>query len=178
MASKIYIGFIVAFILFLTYGVLNQKKDDPKAKRVACQKSVTTFEKIYKKDIQKAKELLKSSNYNIESYIEYSQNMKSNLKNSFSNKDSDKILVDDKKSFETEEKQQNEKLLISYFIYENDKKDEGKKNKDAFLYAGYLVFEFKLKDELLYKGVLEISCQSDKIQIFRVENARRKTNRF
>lgn len=43
------------------------------------------------------------------------------------------------KSFETEEKQQNEKLLISYFIYENDKKDEGKKNKDAFLYAGYLV---------------------------------------
>ena len=30
-------------------------------------------------------------------------------------------------------------------------KDEGKKNKDAFLYAGYLVFEFKLKDELLYK---------------------------
>lgn len=151
MASKIYIGFIVAFILFLTYGVLNQKKDDPKAKRVACQKSVTTFEKIYKKDIQKAKELLKSSNYNIESYIEYSQNMKSNLKNSFSNKDSDKILVDVLKSFETEEKQQNEKLLISYFIYENDKKDEGKKNKDAFLYAGYLVFEFKLKDELLYK---------------------------
>src|SRR5574344_85896 len=102
MASKIYIGFIVAFILFLTYGVLNQKKDDPKAKRVACQKSVTTFEKIYKKDIQKAKELLKSSNYNIESYIEYSENMKSNLKNSFSNKDSDKILVDVLKSFETE----------------------------------------------------------------------------
>lgn len=28
------------------------------------------------------------------------------------------------------------------------------------------------------KGVLEISCQSDKIQILRVENARRKTNRF
>ena len=35
------------------------------------------------------------------------------------------------------------------------------KNKGAFL-----------------KGVLEISCQSDKIQILRVENARRKTNRF
>ena len=29
-----------------------------------------------------------------------------------------------------------------------------------------------------YPGVLEISCQSDKIQILRVENARRKTNRF
>ncbi|MDX4061971.1 hypothetical protein Q6A90_06265 [Aliarcobacter skirrowii] len=57
--------------------------------------------------------------------------MKSNLKNSFSNKDSDKILVDVLKSFETEEKQQNEKLLISYYIYENDKKDEGKKNIDT-----------------------------------------------
>ncbi len=40
------------------------------------------------------------------------------------------------------------KLFISLFYFtENDKKDEGKKNKDAFLYAGYLVFEFKLKDE-------------------------------
>ena len=27
-------------------------------------------------------------------------------------------------------------------------------------------------------GLLEISCQSDKIQILRVDNARRKTNRF
>ena len=39
----------------------------------------------------------------------------------------------------------------------------------------------KLIVELLslsHKGVLEISCQSDKIQILRVENARRKTNRF
>ena len=31
---------------------------------------------------------------------------------------------------------------------------------------------------IAYVGVLEISCQSDKIQILRVENARRKTNRF
>lgn len=34
------------------------------------------------------------------------------------------------------------------------------------------------QDILLLEGVLEISCQSDKIQILRVENARRKTNRF
>ena len=27
-------------------------------------------------------------------------------------------------------------------------------------------------------GVLEIPCQSDKIQILRIDNARRKTNRF
>jgi hypothetical protein len=39
----------------------------------------------------------------------------------------------------------------SYYIYENDKEDKGKKNKDALLYAGYLVFEFKLDNEILYK---------------------------
>lgn len=44
----------------------------------------------------------------------------------------------------------------------------------AFLLTGRRVNEvLQLK-----QGVLEISCQSDKIQILRVENARRKTNRF
>ena len=44
---KIYILIIVAFISFIVYGVFNQNRIDPKVKRVACQNSVTTFEKIY-----------------------------------------------------------------------------------------------------------------------------------
>ena len=43
------------------------------------------------------------------------------------------------------------KVLIDYYIYENDKDDSGKKNKDAKNYAGYLVFEFKYKNILVYK---------------------------
>jgi hypothetical protein len=49
------------------------------------------------------------------------------------------------------ENKDNKKLLIDYYIYENDKEDRGKKNKDAKSYAGYLVFEFKYDKKLVYK---------------------------
>jgi hypothetical protein len=48
-----------------------------------------------------------------------------------------------------EEKEQ--KLLIDYYILENDKEDKGKKGTKCKLYAGYLVFEFKLDNKLIYK---------------------------
>ncbi len=71
MASKIYIGFIVAFLLFFNlWSFKCKEKIIQKQKELLCQKSDRTFEKIYKKDIQKAKELLKSSIYIINSYIE------------------------------------------------------------------------------------------------------------
>ncbi len=148
---KIYILIIVAFISFIVYGVFNQNRIDPKVKRVACQNSVTTFEKIHSTDLKFAKELLLSSNYIIESKIEYSKSMKSNLYNIFSNKQSDQILNDVLSKFKNSDKKYDKKLLISYYTYENDKEDKGKKNKDALLYAGYLVFEFKLDNEILYK---------------------------
>ncbi|PRM88213.1 hypothetical protein CJ669_04705 [Aliarcobacter cryaerophilus] len=135
----------------MVYGVFNQNRIDPKVKRVPCQNSVTTFEKIYSTDLKFEKELLLSSNYIIESKIEYSKSMKSNLYNIFSNKQSDQILNDVLSKFKNSDKKYDKKLLISYYIYENDKEDKGKKNKDALLYAGYLVFEFKLDNEILYK---------------------------
>ena len=126
---KIYLLVIVAFISFIIYGVFNQNKIDPKAKRVACQNSVTTFEKIYSTDLKFAKELLLSSNYIIESKIEYSKNMKSNLYNIFSNKDSDQILNDILSKFKNSDKIYDNKLLISYYIYENDKENRYKSIK-------------------------------------------------
>jgi len=44
-----------------------------------------------------------------------------------------------------------DKLLVSYYTRENDIKDPGKKTKKSKLYAGYLVFEFKLHDKTVYK---------------------------
>lgn len=149
--SNLYLLFIFGFILFIVFGVINKRTVDIKTKRVTCQNSVTTFEKIYTKDLDFAKKLLTSSNYEIQSDIEYSKNMKSNLLGNFSTEDSDEILIEVLNNSKSINKKYDEKLLISYYIYENDKKDEGKKNKNAFSYAGYLVFEFKLKNELLYK---------------------------
>ena len=42
-------------------------------------------------------------------------------------------------------------VLIDYYIYENDKEDTNKKNAEAKSYAGYLVFEFKYNNEVVYK---------------------------
>jgi hypothetical protein len=40
----------------------------------------------------------------------------------------------------------------SYYIYENDKNDPGKKTKKSKLYAGYIVFEVKNKNnKTIYK---------------------------
>ena len=45
----------------------------------------------------------------------------------------------------------NKKLVIDYFIYENDKDDPGKKTAKSKLYAGYLVFNFLLEGEQVYR---------------------------
>jgi hypothetical protein len=44
-----------------------------------------------------------------------------------------------------------EDLKIAITIYENDKLDPKKKTPEAKLYAGYLVYDFYLKSELVYK---------------------------
>lgn len=67
-----------------------------------------------------------------------------------------------------------EKSKIKRYIAFKNKKLLTKKNQKRKL-------EFTREPVILFNeflGVLEISCQSDKIQILRVENARRKTNRF
>ena len=148
---KIYIFIVVLFISFLSYGIINKKENNPKSKRVECQEKVTTFEKIFDNNLKSQKELLLTNNYEIISNIEYSKAMKSNLKNSYSTKNSDIILEKILKNHKTHNMSSEKKLQISYTIYENDKNDSGKKNKDAFLYAGYLLFEFKFKNDLLYK---------------------------
>jgi len=43
-----------------------------------------------------------------------------------------------------------EKLHITYYIYENDKKDPGKKTPKSKLYAGYLHFTFEMNGTKVY----------------------------
>lgn len=151
--NKFLIVLVTAIALFFAYGIYEQMNQKSlKSKRVACQENTTTFEKVFKKDkIQEAKKLLKTQNIEIISRIDYSKYMKSQLIN-FYNKE--KALLDlnsvlDK--YMSEKQDLNKKLVIDLYIYENDKEDKGKKSDKAKLYAGYLVFEFKLEKELLYK---------------------------
>ena len=79
--------------------------------------------------------------------------MKSYLINILNKEQSDEILqkIINKYLVSNEQKIEEKKLSINYYIYENDKEDTGKKNKEAKSYAGYLVFEFKFDKKLVYK---------------------------
>ena len=153
--NKIFPLILLIAIIFVSYGVYTQANKSIKIKRLDCQSKTTTFERIFiEEPIKEAINSLKSNNYTIKSNIEYSKIMKSNLIDILNIKQADEILeksiaanINTKNTHIEDE----HKVLIDYYIYENDKDDSGKKNKDAKNYAGYLVFEFKYKNILVYK---------------------------
>lgn len=151
--NKIFYILIFVLISALFYGIFNQvNKSSIKSKRLSCQNKTITFEKIsINKPIKEAVNLLESNNIIISSNIEYSKYMKSHLVNKLTIKDLnykfDSVLA----KFIKNDNSSDDKLAINYYVYENDKKDTGKKGKKSKLYAGYLLFEFKLNNQLIYK---------------------------
>ena len=153
MTNKIISIIIIAFLSFLIYGIFTNTKKSVKSKRLECQSTTTTFEKIFvETPINEAIKTLKNGNYEIVSHIEYSKYMKSNLVDILTKNQSDEILEDIlEKTMISKKEDSTEKTIIDYYIYENDKEDTGKKNNEAKSYAGYLVFEFKYENKLIYK---------------------------
>lgn len=152
--NKLYFLLIFSFVSFLVYGAIskNNSTQIKKEKRLSCQSKTITFEKISDlKNINEAISLLKSGNYTITSYIEYSKYMKSQISKYLNLEKANKLLNQSIEKYAKEQKYSNKKLQIKYYIYENDKKDSGKKSKKAKLYAGYLVFEFLLENKVIYK---------------------------
>lgn len=149
---KFLYSIIVLLFITFSYAIYEQLNNSlEKPKRIPCQNQTTTFEKIEnKKYIKKAQELFYTNNYKLESSIEYSKYMKSNLKNSFTLK---KLEEKINKIFlkYTKKTHNNELLIIKAHLYENDKEDKGKKNKKAKLYAGYFILEFIYENKSLYK---------------------------
>ena len=77
--------------------------------------------------------------------------MKSNLINILTKEKADDLLKEVLMKNLSINQNPNEKLTIEYYVYENDKEDTNKKNSEAKSYAGYLMFEFKYNNELIYK---------------------------
>ncbi len=149
--DKILVSIISAIILFFAYGIFeNMTKKDFKSKRVECQEKSVTFESIYfPKKVSLAKDLLLSDNYIIKSEINYSVFMPSVLKKFYDIKKADSLL---KKNIPKEKTvKSDKKVLIDYYILENDKKDKNKKGTKSNFFAGYLVFEFILDKKIVYK---------------------------
>ena len=153
--KKILPVILLLLIIFVCFGVYEQANKSVKIKRLECQSKTTTFEKIFVEEpVLEAINLLRNNNYTIDSSIKYSKFMKSYLINILTKEQTDESLkkVINKYINDVDNQIANDKkLLIDYYIYENDKEDNGKKNKDAKQYAGYLMFEFKYDNKLVYK---------------------------
>lgn len=153
MNKFLYIIIIIIFS-FLIYGIFIEvnKTNDKKEKRISCQKKTVTFENITNKEnINQAISLFNTNNFTILSRIELSKYMDSKILNFITKEKADKILIDIINKYKKKDIQSEGNLIIDYYIYENDKEDKGKKSKKAKLYAGYLLFEFKLDNKLIYK---------------------------
>ncbi len=152
--NKILPTILIVFLCVIYYETYKQATKSVKSKRLDCQETTTTFERIFTDEpIKEAIETFKLDNYEINSSIEYSKYMKSNLINILTKEQSeDKLKNIIKKYIHNINLNKNDKKVsINYYIYENDKQDMDKKNKEAKNYAGYLMFEFKYNNKLIYK---------------------------
>lgn len=154
MFNKIAPIILICLLIFIFYAVFTKASQNTKTKRVECQTKTTTFEKIFVEEpIKEAIKAFKTGNYEINSSIEYSKYMKSHLKDILTKEQSDELLknIINKYLISMEQKNQDKKVSINYYVYENDKEDSGKKNSEAKKYAGYLMFDFKYDKKLVYK---------------------------
>lgn len=140
----------VVFFYILATDVMNQKS--AKTARLECHTKSTTFEYVYKKErVKSTQDALKSGNVEIKSKFKLSEYMPTKLADHISLSEVDKMIQKQVDLHRTTSKSNDTKLLIDYFIYENDKEDPGKKTAKSKLYAGYLVFHFLLEGEKVYR---------------------------
>jgi len=151
MKKYIYIVVVFLFIVSIGNSIYQQlNKKSAKSVRLECHKNSTVFEKIVKpKFLEKLQNDTKNGNLKVVIEIEKSKYMKSKLFNyidQFEVKQNFEEILNKSSSIK-------EKLdsSVNILIYENDKDDPGKKTAKSKLYAGYLVFSFKVDKSLVYK---------------------------
>jgi len=142
-----------AFIYILGDAIFTQINKSAKATRIECQKKATSFERVYlKNEIKLAQERLKNGSVEFTSSIKKAHYAKSKLFEYVKLSDMDTVLASILKTYAKQKDSKDKKLYISYYIYENDKDDPGKKTKKSKLYAGYVVFRFlNTNRDLIYQ---------------------------
>ena len=151
MFKYIYGLLVVVFLYFVGSEIYNSfNKSGGKSTRLECHKKSTTFEHIYNQDnIRNMQEALTAGNVEITSKFRLAKYMKSDIENHITLQGVD-AMIREQVNLLSNEKKSDKKLLIDYFIYENDKDDPGKKREKSKLYAGYLRLYFILDDKKVY----------------------------
>lgn len=135
------------------YDEITKDKTPGKAKRLECQKKVTTFEKSF--DINElflAQKQVESEKIAFQSHIEKPLYSPSVIEEYITLEQSDGIFQNALDSYFKAKNSIDNRYKFAYYIYENDKNNPGKKNKKSTLYAGYVVFDVKNdKNQTIYK---------------------------
>lgn len=158
--------FIIVFIGYFVgdsvYNEMTKDKTPGKAKRLECQKQVTVFERSYSlSDLKYAQKLIAHGNDSFTSYIEKAVYSDSVLFNYISLEQIDDIFRKTLQSYIKYNENNQNAYKLSYYIYENDKNDPGKKTEKSKLYAGYIVLEIKnLDNKSIYK--VQVDFMDDK----------------
>ncbi len=151
----IIIGIIIIFVIGNeVYTQINKKPKSIKAKRLGCHSISTTFEKVLKpKLIKNLHQTLKSGDYKLVVWEDKAKYMNSVMFNYVDVKVINNDIKQKIKVYKIDNivAQKTNDVLIDVMVYENDKKDPGKKTKASKLYAGYLVVAVKIDKKIVYK---------------------------
>ena len=157
MKKYIYMILIAILCYFIgesIYQEMTRDKTPGKAKRIECQREVTTFEREYdKKQILSFQQSIQNGKINLSADIEKAKYSQSTLMEYISLAETNKAVTDALLKYKTDtSNNDNEEYKIDYYIYENDENDPGKKSKKSKNYAGYILMEIKNQDnKLIYK---------------------------
>jgi hypothetical protein len=154
----VFVGvFLMTMLLGSVYDQITKEQESPKAKRIPCQSKTVSFERGFSDEfIKTAQKQLESGNFKFTSYVEKATYAQTKLFNYVKLSDMDIITTKELKSYTIKELLDDDKLRITYYIYENDIGDPGKKTKKSKLYAGYVVFKFyNNKNKLIYQSQID-----------------------
>jgi hypothetical protein len=143
---------LIGVVLIIMKSAYDQaQKPSAKAARLACHTKSVVFEKVQTpsllKELQNA---LRSGDVVITTKTLESQHMPTRLFEYLKASDVENQTRQELAKYALSSPVQ-KKAKIDITIYENDKLDPGKKNLEAKLYAGYLIYQFYLADEAVYK---------------------------
>eukprot|EP01156_Anaeramoeba_ignava_P006593 Anaeramoba_ignava/a349064_22.p2 GENE.a349064_22~~a349064_22.p2 ORF type:complete len:178 (+),score=6.66 a349064_22:827-1360(+) len=150
MKKYIYIIAAAVLVFFIGQSVYQQvNKKSAKASRLECHKNSTVFEKVLNQNLlAQLQNDIKNGEIKVNINIEKAKYMKSKL---FDFVDPENVQTEFAKLAGQKASADEPNSSVDILIYENDKNDPGKKTEKSKLYAGYLVFSFKVGNTLVYK---------------------------
>ncbi len=139
-------------LFFFAEGIYSQvNKKGAKSTRLSCHKDAVVFERVYESALlASSKEALVSGNYAVASSVKKAVYMQSRLFEHVNLEEVDTMVTEAITTQQHLKSVSDDTLNITYYIYENDKKDPGKKTAKSKRYAGYLHFTFEMNGKKIY----------------------------